>query len=88
MTFAENSGEDWRLPDAYERLIMDVIRGNQTLFMRDDEVEAAWEWIDPIREAWNNSGVVPESYDSYSSGPDGGLELIVRDNRRWRDIEV
>jgi len=88
MTFAENSGENWRLPDAYERLIMDVIRGNQTLFMRDDEVEAAWEWIDPIMNAWANSGIAPEGYDSYSSGPDGGLELIVRDNRRWRDIEV
>jgi glucose-6-phosphate 1-dehydrogenase len=36
------------VPDAYERLIMDVIRGNQTLFMRGDEVEAAWAWADPI----------------------------------------
>lgn len=88
MTFAENFGEGFRLPDAYERLIMDVIRGNQTLFMRDDEVEAAWEWIDPIMAAWSNSGIPPESYDSYSSGPDGGLALIVRDNRRWRDMEV
>lgn len=88
MTFAGNSGDDWRPPDAYERLIMDVIRGNQTLFMRDDEVEAAWEWIDPIMMAWKNSGIPPESYDSYSSGPAGAVELIVRDNRRWRDIVV
>ncbi len=88
MTFAENSGEGWRLPDAYERLIMDVIRGNQTLFMRDDEVEAAWEWIDPILLAWKNSGMPPENYDSFSSGPEGGLELIFRDKRRWRDLEA
>ena len=88
MTFADNSSEDWRMPDAYERLIMDVIRGNQTLFMRDDEVEAAWNWIDPIMQAWSNSGMPPESYDSYGSGPEGGIELIVRDNRRWRDIVV
>ncbi len=88
MTFADNSGDDWRMPDAYERLIMDVIRGNQTLFMRDDEVEAAWQWIDPIIQAWRNSGTAPESYDSYSSGPTGAVELIARDHRRWRDVIV
>ena len=49
MTFSETLGiEENAVPDAYERLIMDVIRGNQTLFMRGDEVEAAWEWTDPI----------------------------------------
>ena len=45
-----------RNPDAYERLILDVVRGNQTLFMRRDEVEAAWAWVDPIIEAWMASG--------------------------------
>ena len=50
MSFAEAFGV--RNPDAYERLLMDVVRGNQTLFMRRDEVEAAWKWIDPILEAW------------------------------------
>ncbi|MGL1765609.1 hypothetical protein ACSTIG_23585, partial [Vibrio parahaemolyticus] len=49
MTFAEAFKA--RNPDAYERLILDVMRGNQTLFMRRDEVEAAWRWIDPILEA-------------------------------------
>ena len=53
MSFAE--AFDVRNPDAYERLIMDVVRGNQTLFMRRDEVEAAWSWIDPILEAWEKS---------------------------------
>ena len=45
------------MPEAYERLIMDVIRGNQTLFMRGDEVEAAWEWTDPIIRAWDDVGL-------------------------------
>ena len=53
MTFAE--AFDVRNPDAYERLLMDVVRGNQTLFMRRDEVEAAWNWIDPILEDWKSS---------------------------------
>ncbi len=51
MSFAE--AFTGHVPEAYERLVMDVIRGNQSLFMRRDEVEAAWRWIDPIREAWN-----------------------------------
>ena len=45
-----------RIRDACERLVMDVIRGNQTLFMRRDEVEAAWRWIDPILDAWRRDG--------------------------------
>jgi 6-phosphogluconolactonase len=44
------------IPDAYERLIMDVIRGNQTLFMRGDEVEAAWAWTDPVIAGWEARG--------------------------------
>ena len=45
------------MPEAYERLIMDVIRGNQTLFMRGDEVEAAWEWTDPILSGLGGGGL-------------------------------
>jgi glucose-6-phosphate 1-dehydrogenase len=48
------------MPDAYERLIMDVIRGNQTLFMRGDEVEAAWAWTDPIIAGWEARGDKPQ----------------------------
>ena len=47
MNFQDTITHPLDAQDAYERLIMDVIRGSQTLFMRDDEVEAAWEWIDP-----------------------------------------
>ncbi len=88
MTFAEALGEQIAfLPDAYERLIMDVIRGDQTLFMRGDEVEAAWKWVDPIREEWLQSGARPLPYDTGSSGPEDSLMLLHRDGRRWREIK-
>ncbi|MFT6774158.1 MAG: glucose-6-phosphate 1-dehydrogenase [Paracoccaceae bacterium] len=73
-------------PDAYERLIMDVIRGDQTLFMRGDEVEAAWTWVDPIIAAWEGSGDGPRPYDSGGSGPEDALMLLHRDGRRWREM--
>ncbi|MCU9846531.1 glucose-6-phosphate dehydrogenase [Defluviimonas sp. WL0024] len=87
MSFAEALGEDGAdIPDAYERLIMDVIRGNQTLFMRGDEVEAAWAWTDPIIAAWEARGDRPKAYDPGSSGPEDALMLLHRDGRRWREI--
>ncbi|MGO4914709.1 glucose-6-phosphate dehydrogenase [Pseudogemmobacter sp. W21_MBD1_M6] len=87
MSFAEALGPDAEdIPDAYERLIMDVIRGNQTLFMRGDEVEAAWAWTDPIIAAWEAKGDKPKGYDAGSSGPEDALMLLHRDGRRWREI--
>lgn len=86
MSFAEGLSEDWRMPDAYERLLMDVVRGNQTLFMRGDEVEAAWSWIDPVIETWEESGTDPEKYDQNSAGPLAALEMLARDHRRWREL--
>ena len=89
MTFADALGpEAGEIPDAYERLVMDVIRGDQTLFMRGDEVEAAWAWTDPIINDWTERGEKPKPYDSYSSGPEDALMLLHRDGRRWREIEV
>jgi glucose-6-phosphate 1-dehydrogenase len=73
------------VPDAYERLLMDVVRGNATLFMRRDEVEAAWRWIDPIREAWNRMNEVPRSYVVGSWGPSAATALIERDGRTWME---
>ena len=87
MTFAEalgNHGQD--MPDAYERLVMDVIRGNQTLFMRGDEVEAAWAWADPIIEGWETRRDKPKTYDPGGSGPEDSLMLLHRDGRRWREL--
>jgi glucose-6-phosphate 1-dehydrogenase len=87
MSFADALGEEGTdIPDAYERLIMDVIRGNQTLFMRGDEVEAAWAWADPIIEGWEARGDRPRPYDPGSSGPEDALMLLHRDGRRWREI--
>lgn len=88
MTFADALGLDADdSPDAYERLIMDVIRGNQTLFMRGDEVEAAWAWTDPIIEGWKARSDVPKLYDQGSSGPEDAMALMHREDRRWRDIK-
>ncbi|HMS94522.1 MAG TPA: glucose-6-phosphate dehydrogenase, partial [Tabrizicola sp.] len=88
MSFADALGEVADdVPDAYERLIMDVIRGNQTLFMRGDEVEAAWAWTDPIIQGWEARGDKPQSYDPGSSGPEDALMLMHRDGRRWREIK-
>ncbi len=86
MTFSEALGEDAEQVDAYERLIMDVIRGNQTLFMRGDEVEAAWAWTDPIIQGWEARGEVPKPYDSGSDGTTDANELMRRDGREWRKV--
>jgi len=81
MSFAEAFGV--HAPEAYERLLMDVIRGNATLFMRRDEVEAAWAFIDPIRQAWAESKEPPRSYVAGSWGPSAAIALIERDGRTW-----
>tara|TARA_B100000780_G_C21102623_1_gene445054 strand:- start:1137 stop:2024 length:888 start_codon:yes stop_codon:yes gene_type:complete len=60
-------------PDAYERLLIDVIRGNQTLFMRKDEVEASWVWIDSIKQNWKTTKMENSLYNSGSSVPKGKL---------------
>jgi glucose-6-phosphate 1-dehydrogenase len=83
MSFAEAFGV--RNPDAYERLLMDVVRGNQTLFMRRDEVEAAWAWIDPILDAWKASPEGPKPYTAGTWGPSPAVALIERDGRTWHE---
>ncbi|MFK7881226.1 glucose-6-phosphate dehydrogenase [Roseobacter sp.] len=89
MTFADALGEEGaENVDAYERLIMDVIRGNQTLFMRGDEVEAAWAWTDPIIKGWQQRNDVPKPYDSHSAGPDAATQLMRRDGREWREVAL
>ena len=83
MSFAQSF--DGRAPDAYERLIMDVVRGNQTLFMRRDEVEAAWKWIDPIQHAWEGSRQEAQGYTAGTWGPSASIALIERDGRTWHE---
>ncbi|KAF1854316.1 hypothetical protein Lal_00013865 [Lupinus albus] len=67
MSFADAFGV--RNPDAYERLLMDVIRSNQTLFMRRDEVEAAWKWVDPILKGWEGTNQPAQGYTAGTWGP-------------------
>jgi glucose-6-phosphate 1-dehydrogenase len=71
--------------DAYERLLTDVINGTLTLFMRRDELEAAWSWIDPIRAAWQQHDERPKSYTAGSWGPAAASSLIGRDGFAWRN---
>ncbi|AKR57912.1 glucose-6-phosphate 1-dehydrogenase [Youhaiella tibetensis] len=83
LSFAQTFAE--RTPEAYERLLLDVVRGSQTLFMRRDELEAAWKWVDPIREAWDASRDAPQPYTAGTWGPTGSIALIERDGRTWHE---
>ncbi|MEV4834468.1 glucose-6-phosphate dehydrogenase [Nonomuraea sp. NPDC049486] len=85
-----NFGETFpaRVPEAYERLLSDVLAGNPTLFMRRDEVEAAWRWIDPILDAWRSSPELPEPYPAGTTGPAGAHELLGRSGRAWHEEEA
>ena len=74
-----------RFPDAYERLLMDTVRGNQTLFMRRDEVEAAWSWVEPILQAWSSRPDQPRPYPAGTWGPTASIALIERDGRTWHE---
>tara|TARA_Y100000385_G_scaffold290378_1_gene363261 strand:- start:9373 stop:10827 length:1455 start_codon:yes stop_codon:yes gene_type:complete len=69
-----------RFPEAYERLLIDVIRGNQTLFMRNDEVEASWKWIDSISQNWKKSKIKNYLYNAGSAGPG---DHILLDGHNW-----
>ncbi len=71
--------------DAYERLLMDALRGNAALFMRRDEVEAAWRFIDPIRDAWASAQEPPRPYAAGTWGPNASVALIERDGRTWNE---
>ncbi|PIT70363.1 glucose-6-phosphate dehydrogenase [Bartonella tribocorum] len=84
MSFASAFSE--RNPDAYERLLMDVIRGDQTLFMRRDEVEAAWRWIDPIIEGWEAIKQPVHGYKAGSWGPPASMILMEGDGRIWNNL--
>ncbi|MBF0676824.1 MAG: glucose-6-phosphate dehydrogenase [Pseudomonas sp.] len=71
--------------DAYERLLLDVIEGDSTLFMRRDEVEAAWHWIDPILQGWQQHYQSPRSYPAGSSGPEQAHSLLELSGREWHE---
>ncbi len=85
LSFEETFGV--RYPDAYERLLMEVLRGNPALFMRRDEIEAAWRWIDGIVAGWESARQKVETYVSGSWGPSASSLLLDRDNRTWHPEE-
>ena len=70
-------------PEAYERLILDCMLGEQTLFIRGDEAEAAWAVIDPIEQGWAESKTPPQEYAPGTWGPKRAIDLIELDGRRW-----
>jgi glucose-6-phosphate 1-dehydrogenase len=72
-------------PEAYERLIMDAMRGDATLFTRNDEVEAQWRIIDPILEAWERDGTPLAEYQAGSPGPEEAARILAP-GHRWRGI--
>ncbi|MCX5869246.1 MAG: glucose-6-phosphate dehydrogenase [Deltaproteobacteria bacterium] len=77
------SGE--HIADAYERLILETMTGNQSLFIRRDEVESSWAWIDSIQEAWARVSGPPRSYPAGSWGPVASVALLARDGREWEE---
>lgn len=79
----DDSEDDNVSHDAYERLLLDAIHGDQTLFMRRDEVEAAWLWTDSIIEAWQETGMAIKPYNSGTMGPTSATALTAVDGRSW-----
>jgi glucose-6-phosphate 1-dehydrogenase len=86
LSFAEEFG-GVRYPDAYERLLMDVVRGNLSLFMSRAEVDAAWMWADALLAAWGEANIEPHLYAAGSNGPTQSALLLDRDGRAWWDPE-
>jgi len=70
---------------AYERLLLDLIAGEQTLFVRRDEVEAQWQWVDAIRAGWESANLEPKPYASGNWGPNAAIALTERDGVSWHD---
>ncbi len=72
--------------EAYEKLLLDAMRGDATLYARRDAVELAWQFCDPILEAWDESPDPPAIYEPGSEGPEAAAELLKRDGRAWRPL--
>lgn len=83
----EEAFEEHRSPSAYERLLLDVTRGDQTLFMRSDELRGAWRWVDGIIEGWKATGQRVQNYKAGNAGPDDALGLILKGGRKWQNFE-
>jgi glucose-6-phosphate 1-dehydrogenase len=80
-----NAFSEYRRRIAYERLLLDLIEGDPTLFVRRDEVEAQWTWIDRIRAAWVEKGITPRPYAAGTWGPSAAIALTERDGISWHE---
>lgn len=87
LSFSETF-KDERIADAYEKLLLEVMLGNQALFVRRDEVEQAWKWVDSILAAWKDSNEPPESYQAGSWGPVASIALLAREDRAWYESKI
>ncbi len=74
-----------RYPDAYERLLLDAVRGYPVLFIRRDEVAAAWKWVAPVMEAWAKNEVPMAHYAAGSWGPEEARQMLARDGQVWHE---
>lgn len=81
LSFADNARA--KKHDAYTRVLFDVIRNDQTLFVSSAEIEAAWKWVDNILQGWQEMNIQPVGYEAGSTGPVEAIELMARDGRRW-----
>ncbi|MEX0603727.1 MAG: glucose-6-phosphate dehydrogenase [Marinobacter sp.] len=82
LTFSEAFNAQ-RIPDAYERLLWEIMKGNQYLFVRRDEVEYAWRWVDQVISNWEDHAASPKRYASGTWGPVASIAMITRDGRSW-----
>lgn len=87
LSFSEAFSED-RIADAYEKLLLEVMIGNQALFVRRDEIEQAWTWVDSIRAAWDASNEPPATYQAGTWGPVSSIALLAREERSWYESKV
>ena len=84
LDFFDSSGES-RIADAYETLLLEVIKGDQWLFVSRDEVEASWQWCDTLLEAWHDQGIGTKPYGAGTWGPSKSEMLIEKDGRTWHE---
>ncbi len=85
MDFHYRSSFDGALPEAYERLLLEALAGDASLFTRSDSIEAAWRLLDPVLQGWETQGTPPlVIYPTGSWGPAEADQLLERDGREWR----
>lgn len=86
LSFSETFNQT-HIADAYERLLLEAMRGIQALFVRRDEVEEAWKWVDSIMHAWAMDNEPPKPYQAGSWGPIASIAMMARDGHAWNEVE-